>query len=614
MHLVAADTSGIQSYIFGSNRLRENIGASYLVKQATGLWALQAVKDSANLPKTPEETNLKAQPKVEDGAAAEVIYSGGGNVVVLFREEPTAKRFMWLLSEKVMREAPGLTLLLALSDAFDWKTDVLTSVQQQVFEKLSLLKRNRSHNVTSMGLGVSLPCQSTGLPAVAYAGSKNSDQYPVSADVLAKHDAIDNANDELRDALKGGLGDAARYYAFPFDLDNLGRDAGENSFIAVVHADGNGIGKRVLKLAGQFATPDQNRAYVEQMREFSRRMNACSGRALEATLQKLVERLVRADLPSGRDRYEQIVHLNKHGDELATVTLKQVNHSDFPNVPQDYFLPFRPIVFGGDDLTFVCDGRLGISLTVEYLNQFEQSARDPKEGLLDWDEGAKQFVVRGATTAAGIAIVKTHYPFARAYNLAEDLCNSAKQLRAALDDQEKQKNSSGAWDGNTLDWHYALSGLLGSIGDIREREYTVQAGNLTVRPVALSESAQAPHRNWAVVEGGIKAFQSDWIQQRNKSKALRGALRGGHDATKTFAQKYLMNVEPKGQLPDIGVPDSLAAWRMEGWATTTNHKGQEENFCGYFDALELMDLYIPLHVVPADAQQTQSQEAMTDVQ
>lgn len=35
--LVIVDTTGIQSYIFGSNRLRENVGASYLVHQATQL-------------------------------------------------------------------------------------------------------------------------------------------------------------------------------------------------------------------------------------------------------------------------------------------------------------------------------------------------------------------------------------------------------------------------------------------------------------------------------------------------------------------------------------------------------------------------------------------------
>jgi hypothetical protein len=30
MHLVVVDTAQIQPYIFGSNRLRENIGASHL--------------------------------------------------------------------------------------------------------------------------------------------------------------------------------------------------------------------------------------------------------------------------------------------------------------------------------------------------------------------------------------------------------------------------------------------------------------------------------------------------------------------------------------------------------------------------------------------------------
>jgi len=34
-YLVIVDTTGIQSYIFGSNRLRENVGASFLVHAAT---------------------------------------------------------------------------------------------------------------------------------------------------------------------------------------------------------------------------------------------------------------------------------------------------------------------------------------------------------------------------------------------------------------------------------------------------------------------------------------------------------------------------------------------------------------------------------------------------
>jgi hypothetical protein len=40
MQLVIVDTAQIQTYIFGSNRLRENIGASHLVAEAAEGWAL----------------------------------------------------------------------------------------------------------------------------------------------------------------------------------------------------------------------------------------------------------------------------------------------------------------------------------------------------------------------------------------------------------------------------------------------------------------------------------------------------------------------------------------------------------------------------------------------
>ena len=41
--------------------------------------------------------------------------------------------------------------------------------------------------------------------------------------------------------------------------------------------------------------------------------------------------------------------------------------------------PLRPIVFGGDDLTFVCHGRIGLALAARYLQYFE-AARAPKAG------------------------------------------------------------------------------------------------------------------------------------------------------------------------------------------------------------------------------------------
>jgi len=105
------DTTGIQPYIFGSNRLRENIGASYLVSQATDNWAREALNKLktdikqevyAFNPDDPEQHQPDAKPRIEDdGLAAELIYAGGGNTVLLFSDKQYAVQFTQILSNRI---------------------------------------------------------------------------------------------------------------------------------------------------------------------------------------------------------------------------------------------------------------------------------------------------------------------------------------------------------------------------------------------------------------------------------------------------------------------------------------------------------------------------------
>jgi hypothetical protein len=224
-----------------------------------------------------------------------------------------------------------------------------------------------------------------------------------------------------------------------------------------------------------------------------------------------------------------------------------------------YYLPFRPIVFGGDDVTFVCDGRLGLSLATMYLREFENRTAAAKLGK---DGG-------GLTACAGVAIVKSHYPFARAYELAEELSKAAKAYRT------KERIA-----GSCLDWHFALSGLGGSITEIRNREYKVRAGDLALRPVTLKVNPEHSQRAWPVVAAGIDAFQGEeWVKRRNKIKALRDSLREGTDAVKHFIATF-----NNGQsLPPV-LP-GMDEWPLSGW---------QGPYCGYFDAIELVDWFIPL--------------------
>ena len=552
MYLVVVDTAQIQPYIFGSNRLRENVGASYLVAQSTTTWAKEAVGQVFSRNNIKSDGTLDGTKHIENPANnldAEVLYAGGGNFIALFRDEPLAKAFTRALSRKVLTDAPNLQLVI-VHNSFDWSQSLAEKVKD-TFKKLAEEKRARTLSAPPLGLGGTVMCQSTGLPAVGMAPEMGDDlARPVSAEILAKLGVVERTRGEPSEADRRlqKLLPPPNGYDYPSQLDHLGGTRGEHNFIAVVHADGNGLGQRIMEVGKIYPMPNQNRDYIDALRAFSEQVNTAAQQALRDVLDKLAARII-------NDGGNRIVHKNTLGKIIAEIQLKSAGR-------YERFLPFRPIVFGGDDVTFVCDGRLGLSLAMEYMRRLEEHTKNLPDG-------------KGLLTAcAGIAIVKAHYPFARAYQLADELCRSAKNYRREI------RGLRPDWDGSCLDWHFALSGLSGGIEEIRNREYRVQAGSLTLRPVALGANPQDSGRTWTVIEKGIAEFHGEgWAGRRNKVKALRDALREGPDAVRYFLRKFNEN----RPLPEV--EPSLTNWKDTGW---------QGGYCGYFDALELADWFIPL--------------------
>jgi len=558
MQLVIVDTAQIQPYIFGSNRLRENIGASHLVAMATTDWAknkVRAVAPKNNIKPDGTLDDTKCIENPGDNLDAEVLYAGGGNFVALFREDGKARAFTRELSRKALTDAPNLQLVIA-QNAFDWSADSLSDKVKTTFKKLAEEKRSRTLSAPLLGLGVTVMCRSTGLPAVEMAPAIGSDpERPASSEILAKLWVVDRhgkplseADQRLRELLPCPDG-----YDYPAQLDHLGGTKGEHNYIAVVHADGNGMGQRIMDIGKAHPTKDENREYIKALRSFSEQVDKAAQGALRAVRDKLVQRL------KGGDR---IVHKNAAEKILAEVQLQPAGHGL-------RYLPFRPIVFGGDDVTFVCDGRLGLSLAIEYMKQLEEHTKD-----LPDRKG-------GLTASAGVAIVKAHYPFARAYALADELCREAKKYRRSICGPDSD------WDGSFLDWHFALSGLSGGIEEIREREYKVvlkrtpklKEGWLTIRPMTLDKNAKEPQRAWDVVQNAITVFQGEtWAGRRNKIKSLRDALREGPDAVEWFLKKFGL----KEGLPII---EGYSDFAQTGWW---------DKWCGYFDAIEAADWFVPL--------------------
>ena len=571
------DTSGIQPYIFGSNRLRENIGASYLVNQATGAWvkgALVALSEALKKEQAdssciyiPPETLSGATPRINQDLqiVAELIYTGGGNAIAVFRDRDYAIRFTQILSRRVLHEAPGLILSVAHQD-FDWDTkESLLKTIQQLRHKLEHDKPPKAPSSPLLGLSVTADCTSTRLVAVGMSnefGAPTDDAYLVSREVQHKITAVPDSNKRLWRQLKIVIPEELPC-EFPTDFDDLGRSRGESSYIAVVHADGNSMGDR-FKQCGEGKS---NEDYITAIRKLSRSVNDAGITALRSVTQQLVNSVVDSD-NNGKIIDGKLGQFPLNKDEKTG----------------RYYLPFRPLVYGGDDVAFVCDGRLGLELAALYLEAFAQQT----------DPDGKPF-----SACAGIAIVKTHYPFARAYALSEALCGSAKTLI---------RNETNPTQQSALDWHIATSGLLGSIGEIRQREYqSVQKKSLVMRPLWLSH--QDEWRTWAGFRHVTEDFVAgeDWKDRKNKVLALREVLRQGEVAI----EEWLKIQKPRKPLPDeseiepektaiaqflhVYKLDSLPSFPiLNGKEKTLQTKGWVDGHCGYFDAIETMDFYLDI--------------------
>jgi hypothetical protein len=409
---------------------------------------------------------------------------------------------------------------------FNPEQDVLVTVHQQLREELAQRKRDRPLSAPLAGLGVTAACVYSGAPAVAL----NDDGQLISAQVQHKL-AAEKAGSKRLEQQLGQVKNAG--YDFVYDFNEFGtRD--EASYLAVIHADGNRMGDRIKRLGQDYPRPDQNQAYRDALKAFSISVQAAADKALGETVDALLAAIEIVETDHGPQRVI--------GGKVP-IPLRKSDHKPL--------LPFRPIVFGGDDVTFVCEGRLGLAVAAKYLSVFSQESLSDKEL---------------AHARAGVAVVKSHYPFSRAYDLAEDLCASAKRY---IKDSQAHLTA--------LDWHYAISGLVLPLKEVRKREFTVPAGSLLMRPVRLNPR-DGDWRSWDTFTTILDGFgRAPWSERRSKVKALRDALRAGGDAVRQFLRLYNL------ALPQVaGEPDMVAS----GW----HGSGR----CGYWDVVEALDLFVAL--------------------
>lgn len=582
---VLLDTRGIQKYVFASNKMKTNIGASYLVDTIYEMPVTKVLSAMGFVMPVKAWRDTSELQMLKDGngnITAEIAYVGGGNMLLLLRPKifdgnqfdevyKECKNFVYRWSKELLLYTPGLQTGAAIGvfNLDEIKEDP-KKFQGAINILYKQLKENQSNIMPQVDLpytGLSLECDYSG--KTANVNSKLADNRMVSAEVEAKMRAASYADIRLKEQYGNKLqyekDGKTKTLKFAETFEQLGYKDGE-SYITVIHIDGNNMGVKF--------------SHCETMQD-RKQLSAKVAAAVKTAFEELLEQIKAEYLKE--NLYDKYLDLQKLNKEKETI-----------------YLPIRPIIIGGDDITFVTPGRLGLHyaeyfmrcankqelITEEQQKHFEVSVN---QGIKD--ENKKIKLQRTLSCCAGVAIVPAKYPFFRAYALAEELCSSAKK-------RSRQDDSS--WldfailHGETYPsvkqlWNAQYRGIADDKGKARWMHY----GPYRVNEWQKAEKNQ-PKKRHELLQSLFdlrKDLQASHKGSANKVKLLREILFKDMHSQEIFlendsAMKELLKQEQnrKGQNAEVTAVDFWEKKEIDGKEITATR---------YIDAIEIEDFIIP---------------------
>lgn len=480
--LTILEVSQKQAYIFASKKLRENADRSGDISYVTsGAFFARAAGALYR-----EEENL--------------VYSGGGHTVLQFEDKDRAVAFARKATEAVLRQYPGLELFVKTVDY-----DPALTPGDNLKELSKALERKKARRAASfrvLDFGVEGPGGET---APDRSGQPAQGARPPEG------------------------------YRFPAAFDEV---AGEDNFIAVVHIDGNAMGKRVDGVYGR------NGGDWERCRAGLRRFSQGIQADFEGAFRETVEEVIRVLAPEGE-------------------------------------LPIRPVILAGDDVCFVTAGSIGLECARVFLEKL--SARRNREDGQPY------------AACAGVAMVHVKYPFHRAYELSEELCSSAKRFGAGLD--QEGRVSAIDWH---IEFGQLKDSLSELREDYRTEDGCRL--ELRPMAVVLPEGVGdgcAPQRKYPYFRKLCAAMRGEYGRiARGKLKDLRTALKQGEVEGEFFLQDK--EIDDLLYRP-LEAACSLKEWMEEAKDKRAFGSFEEEKKtvkrCLFFDAIELIDHYQPFEEV-----------------
>lgn len=406
-----------QEYIFRTNRMVEIAGASENISQSWNILFTQADKMgkklrrvSKNIPFCMEEVKRLFDERKLNGIE---LFCGGGNDTVLYDSIETYLEVNKAFSRFLLENYPGMIpMAVACEYSGDYDKDYANLMKQSDIEKNKMISGQ-----SDFILPFSMMDRTTFQPY---------------SDIISIAESSVRVTDEAKAKRKAGLKIREQDETVKL-LDDLITKKGEESLLAVVHADGNNMGSKISEMLTDKKDYD---SCVNIMREFTADTAKAFGKSGLDAMQKCQQQL-KEDY---KDKY----------DEKA------------------FF--FRKIIADGDDMTFVCNARF----VMDYVRAYLEAVQNYN------NKGEKEWRY---SSCAGICIFHSHYPFARAYSLAEQACESAK----------KNVHGECIKEESWVDFHYIHNGVGGDLEQIREHQGVT---GCMARPWRIDIKANTDRKNY----------------------------------------------------------------------------------------------------------------------
>lgn len=540
---ILLDTRSIQKYVFSCNKLKTNVGASYLVDGIFNDLMQKIVLPSFNL-KMPEiswQESKQIEMIKDDSIEAEIVYIGGGNMLILINKFSGKEDNLNLCREivkkwtlEILKKAPGLKTgaAIGMMDVERFK-DSLDKMYVQ-------LKQNQNTVLPQVDLpytGLTLECNISGKTADTFDWA---DKSWIAKEVKAKTDAYTYASEKVRSEYKDILEkDGSRdKYDFASELEKIGCKEGE-SYISVIHIDGNNMGVKFSKCKDS-----------QERKELSLKVAQIVQNAFYELIKTIIAEY---DSKAYAEALDMEKLIDKEGKKL---------------------LPIRPIIIGGDDITFVCPARVGIEYAkrfIEAVNKQEFLSDEQHKRMSEEVKKEDNSIILSKTMSCcgGVAVVPLKYPFFRAYQLAEHLCGSAKN--------KSRKN-----DNSLIDFAILYGEMTPDLEQLCRYQYSAPEGYLHYGPYSVQKEIQdGSHINDLLV---LKDDIRDNVP-KNKIKELRDVLTKDMHTQIRFLEncKEIQKIiDEECNQEGIG---AQAFWQKK--------KGESELKTRYVDAIELIDFTLP---------------------